>query len=171
MTQGHNSSADPAIHVRAARSDDAPTIVDFNYSLAFETEDIQLDREVLRKGVRRALDDPTHLRYFMAVRVAGNRQVADRVVGQLGITTEWSDWRNAYLWWIQSVYVIPSERRGGVYGILHNHVLAQARCNADVCGIRLCVHNANDGAMATYRKVGMSASDYQVFEQLWDGAH
>ena len=33
-------------------------------------------------------------------------------VGALLLTREWSDWRNGWFWWIQSVYVAP-EGRGG----------------------------------------------------------
>ena len=32
---------------------------------------------------------------------------ARRLLGQLMITYEWSDWRNGAFWWIQSVYVVP----------------------------------------------------------------
>lgn len=33
------------------------------------------------------------------------------VVAQLMITYEWSDWRAADVWWIQSVYVPPQHRQ------------------------------------------------------------
>lgn len=196
MTDGHNPQADQAIRVRDAQPDDLPAIVDFNYALALETEDITLDREVLHAGVRRALDDAPRLRYFVAECSAGKRRIdngkrrinnAERptdkgddrattgdqrapmcVIGQLGITTEWSDWRNAFLWWIQSVYVIQSERRAGVFGMLYSHVVAQARREPDVCGIRLYVHNTNERAMAAYRRMGMRASEYLVFEDAWN---
>ena len=35
--------------------------------------------------------------------------------GQLMLTFEWSDWRNGWIWWIQSVYVRPEARRRGVF--------------------------------------------------------
>lgn len=34
--------------------------------------------------------------------------------GSLMITFEWSDWRNGYYWWIQSVFVRPQYRGRGV---------------------------------------------------------
>ena len=37
--------------------------------------------------------------------------------GCVMVTTEWSDWRNAAFWWIQSVYVVPEFRRCGVFGL------------------------------------------------------
>ena len=55
------------------------------------------------------------------------------------VTFEWSDWRNAYFWWIQSVYVAPEFRRKGVYRLLESSVKSQALQKGDVCGIRLYV--------------------------------
>lgn len=31
------------------------------------------------------------------------------------LTREWSDWRDGVFWWIQSVYIVPEARGGGVY--------------------------------------------------------
>ena len=68
---------------------------------------------------------------------------AGRVVGQLMVTTEWSDWRNAYFWWIQSVYVSPEFRRQGIYRLLESSVKSLAQQQGDVCGIRLYVDRDN----------------------------
>ena len=45
-------------------------------------------------------------------------------VGSLMITYEWSDWRNGNLWWIQSVYVVPSSRDQGIFRRLYEEVTA-----------------------------------------------
>jgi len=37
------------------------------------------------------------------------------VLAQLMITFEWSDWRAAQVWWVQSVYVPPQHRENGYY--------------------------------------------------------
>ena len=34
-------------------------------------------------------------------------------MGGLMVTYEWSDWRNAWFWWIQSVYILPRGTRHG----------------------------------------------------------
>lgn len=34
---------------------------------------------------------------------------------ELLVTFEWSDWRNAQYWWIQSLYVVPEHRRKGIF--------------------------------------------------------
>jgi len=59
-----------------------------------------------------------------------------QVVGQLMITFEWSDWRNANMWWIQSVYVSPHARRRGHFKLLYAHVRNEAM-KAGAAGLRL----------------------------------
>ena len=93
--------------LRAAQAKDADTLIAFNQAMALETEDKQLDAAVLGPGVRRLLADPTLGRYFVAI------DAQDHVIGQIMITTEWSDWRCGHFYWIQSVYVPPESRRRG----------------------------------------------------------
>ena len=107
-------------HVRAATPADVEIIVAFNRSMAQETEAKNLAVDLVRPGVRTVVENPTLGRYFVACR-------AGAVVGQLMITTEWSDWRNGQIWWIQSVYVRPDHRRRGVFRSLYRHVEAVAR--------------------------------------------
>jgi ribosomal protein S18 acetylase RimI-like enzyme len=82
------------------------------------------------------------------------------------ITTEWSDWRNGLVWWLQSVYVSKRHRREGVYRMLHEHVREAAR-SEKVLGIRLYVERDNLGAQETYRALGMAASQYLMLEEMW----
>jgi ribosomal protein S18 acetylase RimI-like enzyme len=79
-------------------------------------------------------------------------------------TYEWSDWRNGMFWWIQSVYVLPEARRGGVFRALFRHVEQLAERDAGVCGIRLYVERENTRAQATYRHCGMHDAGYAVME-------
>jgi ribosomal protein S18 acetylase RimI-like enzyme len=85
-------------------------------------------------------------------------------VGQLMITYEWSDWRNALFWWIQSVYVDPAWRRQGVFRCMHAKVMERAKADPGVCGVRLYVESENRIAQEVYRKVGLKTSSYAVFE-------
>jgi len=87
-----------------------------------------------------------------------------QVVGQLLVTTEWSDWRNAFFWWVQSVYVAPSYRRRGVYRALDSYLRAEARRRGDVCGLRLYVARTNRVAQQVYASLGMARSHYDMFE-------
>lgn len=124
--------------------------------MARETEGLAPDPEVLRQGVHAVLGDSSKGGYFVAEREGG-------VAGALLITYEWSDWRNAAFWWIQSVYVHPDHRRAGVFTALYRHVERLAAV-AGACGLRLYVHEHNSLARAVYAKLGMVRSEYRVME-------
>lgn len=147
-----------AFTLRDARPKDHAALVEFNRRMAKETEDKDLDVVVLGKGVQRLFDDAACGRYFVAV------DKDDEVVGQIMITTEWSDWRNGHFYWIQSVYVDPGWRRQGVYKALHQHVVDHARARGDVVGVRLYVEPHNARAQKTYESLGMTKT-YDVMEQ------
>ena len=111
----------------------------------------------LRAGVDAVLGDESKGLYFVA-------EAEGRVVGQLMITFEWSDWRNAQFWWIQSVYVHPDWRRKGIYRSMHGAIINLARSQPGVCGVRLYVEGDNHIAKCVYERVGLSPSSYQEYE-------
>lgn len=145
--------------VREAVATDLVAIVRFNCAMALETEAKQLDPEIVERGVEAALKDPARALYLVAERHGS-------AVGCLMITREWSDWRNGFFWWIQSVYVAPADRRSGVLRALYQATRDRASCTADVCGLRLYVENDNRSAQATYQRLGMHDARYRVFEEL-----
>ena len=147
------------IQIRAATPADAAVIAGFNAAMALETEHKTLHAQTLRAGVERAIAQPRAARYFLA-------DLAGEVVGQLMVTFEWSDWRNADFWWIQSVYVHPDFRARGVFKYLYQHVEQLAR-QAGACGLRLYVERENTRAQEVYRRLGMTDSGYAVFETDW----
>ena len=138
--------------------DDGPVIADFNSRMAEETEGRALDPELVGPGVMALLNDSTKGRYWLALHDGV-------VIGQIMITYEWSDWRNGMLWWIQSVYVDANFRRRGIYSALHHWVRSAAKADTEACGIRLYVERENLGAQATYRALGMTETDYRLFEE------
>ncbi len=143
--------------VRAATLLDVPTIVRFNQALAEETEGKHIDGATLTRGVRAMLDDPALGRYFIAE--------TDRdAVGQIMLTSEWSDWRNGHFWWIQSVYVESSARGHGVFRGLYRHVETLAREADRVIGLRLYVENDNSRAISVYEALGMQPTGYRLME-------
>jgi len=148
------------VEIRPATHEDITILAEYNVALARETEGKELNLAVVTEGVRAVLDRPELGRYFVA-------ELAGEPVGQLMITCEWSDWRNAAFWWIQSVYVRPDRRQHGVFRSLFRHVEATARALPGVCGIRLYVERHNEAAIATYRKLGMQPSGHTVFEIDW----
>jgi ribosomal protein S18 acetylase RimI-like enzyme len=145
--------------IRPATQEDMARIILFNQAMARETEGRELDRRTLSRGVERLLKQPARGRYFVA-------EQDGEIVGQLMITTEWSDWRNGEIWWIQSVYVSKLLRREGVYRLLHDYVRDLARQQKAI-GLRLYVERDNEPAQATYRALGMGESSYLLFEELW----
>ncbi len=151
---------DATLKIRNATPADAETIVRFNQQMAMETESKTLDPSRLRRGVDSALKRPDLCRYFLA-------EQHGRVIGQVMVTYEWSDWRDGVFWWLQSVYVDADCRRRGVFRALYRHLERLARRAPDVCGLRLYVENSNHQAATTYRRLGMSDSRYLVYEADW----
>jgi ribosomal protein S18 acetylase RimI-like enzyme len=145
------------ISVRPARLDDAEFLVRGNAQLALETENLSLDIDRLRSGVRAIFDDPMRGFYLIA-------EVERTRVGQMMITYEWSDWRNGVFWWIQSVFTVPEWRRRGAFRALYAQAGVLARQRGSVCGLRLYVDIHNWRAQETYRRYGMQETAYRMFE-------
>ena len=152
---------DNPIIIRNATYLDISNIVGFNNAMALETEGKTLDYITLKQGVSEVLSDPLKGFYLIAV-------FSGTVVGQLMITSEWSDWRNGYFWWIQSVYVKPENRLHGIYRALNEEVLSLAKNNGNICGIRLYVDRDNTIAQRVYHNLGMSTSNYDMYEIEFD---
>src|SRR5438552_9537859 len=144
--------------IRRATSEDSDVVVDFNRRLAEESESKKLDAALLRAGVAQALTDPHKTLYFLA-------EDAGLVIGQIMITTEWSDWRNGWFWWIQSVYVRPETRRRGVFRTLFEHVSHAARQDPTVIGLRLYVADQNPAAQENDRCLGMGDRGYVLLHK------
>ncbi|MBH0201350.1 MAG: GNAT family N-acetyltransferase [Nitrospira sp.] len=151
-----------SLQIRPATTDDVDTIVEFNRAMALETENRRLDLSTVRQGILAFLESPGYGSYIVAELSEDNRR---EQVGQLMVTYEWSDWRNGVFWWVQSVYVVPERRGLGVFKALYNHILAKAKADPQVCGIRLYVERENHRAQTVYQRVGLTQSVYTVFEQ------
>jgi GNAT superfamily N-acetyltransferase len=145
------------ITVRAARAGDLETLLGFQQAMALETEGKSLDPARVRAGLAAVLADPARGRYLVAERDG-------EALGCLMLTLEWSDWRNGWFWWIQSVYTRGDARGAGVFRALYDHVLAEARARPDVCGVRLYVERENAAAQRVYERVGMRPSAYRFYE-------
>jgi GNAT superfamily N-acetyltransferase len=156
------ASNQPLVIVRDADLSDIEVVVGFNAQLAIESEGIHLDRGILTRGVKLALADPERLRYWLAVSPA-----AGTIMGQAAVTREWSDWRNGWIWWLQSVYVAPEFRGRGVFRAIHAHIRERARASGDVVGFRLYVENHNEAAQKTYASVGLVPGGYRVLQEFW----
>ncbi|MBI1221157.1 MAG: GNAT family N-acetyltransferase [Bacteroidetes bacterium] len=142
--------------IRKARFEDARSIAKFNQNMALETENKILADEVIMPGVEAVLKDESKGFYYVA-------ETDEKVIGQLMITFEWSDWRNNTIWWIQSVYVDEPFRGKGIYKALYEKVKSDAR-NAGIQTIRLYVEKENHLAQSVYQKLGMEETVYDMYE-------
>ncbi|MBN2138683.1 MAG: GNAT family N-acetyltransferase [Sedimentisphaerales bacterium] len=146
------------IRIRLARERDAGAIADFNIAMARETEDKELSGDIVVRGVQKLMGNSNHGFYVVADR-------AGELVGSLMITYEWSDWRCAVFWWIQSVYVRPDCRRQGVFTRLYEFVRTRALQTGGVCGLRLYFERNNETAETAYGRLGMTKTGYGIFEE------
>jgi GNAT superfamily N-acetyltransferase len=147
------------LSIRRAAVTDASTIAEFNRRMAQETEHKTLDQRTLANGVAAVLADPAKGFYLMA-------ELEGEPVGQLLITPEWSDWRDGWFWWVQSVYVREDARRRGVFRGLFEEVVRLAEEAGHVAGVRLYVEKDNARAQETYCNLGMAESGYRLYERM-----
>lgn len=146
------------MEIRFAVPADAEIIARFNQAMALETENKVLADEVIGAGVRALMENPRDGFYVVAE--------ADGVIAaSLMVTSEWSDWRNGFFWWIQSVYVDQAHRRKGLYSAMYRFVKNEAGKRRDVCGFRLYVEQENVGARRTYEYLGMARTPYILYEE------
>ena len=128
--------------IRTANLKDVSIVAQFNVDMAWETEHKQLSLATVTKGVNTVLEKPEHGFYMVAERQG-------EVIASLLVTYEWSDWRCARFWWIQSVYVKPECRAQGVFRRLYEFLEEEAARTPGVCGFRLYVEKSNQKAQKT----------------------
>ena len=146
------------IHIREASRPDASLIIDFQKMMAWETEKMQLNHELVTSGVNAVFDDSSKGRYFVA-------EDDGKVIASLLITYEWSDWRNCNVWWFQSVYVMPDYRRKGIFTKMYNYI-KDLSGKLGIAGLRLYVETKNHTARKTYETLGMSPEHYSYYEWM-----
>lgn len=152
---GANTSA---VSIRLAGPGDAERLAAFNLAMAMETESKKLAEEITRAGVDAVFETNDKGFYLVA-------ETGEELVGALMVTFEWSDWRNGYFWWIQSVYVAPEFRQHGIYRRLYQFVFEEAKSRGNVYGFRLYVERNNTVAQEVYTALGMHETGYLIYEQ------
>ena len=146
-----------AINISVGTAADIELIAQFQVDMALESEGTTLDHERVLKGVTAAMEDQYKGTYIVA-------KTADKAVGSLMLTREWSDWTNRWYWWIQSVYVTPDYRGKGIYKAMYAKVKELAK-EAGITQIRLYVDKTNYRAQQVYQKLGMSETHYLMYEE------
>jgi len=148
------------LKIRIATIEDLDVLVGFMVSMAKETEDLVLDSEVLNPGIKAALLDERKGIYYIA-------EIEGQVAGSLMTTFEWSDWRNAWVLWVQSVYTHPNFRGKGIYKALYQNLVNKVDAG-EYAGIRLYVDKTNANAQRVYEKLGMNGEHYHFYEWMAD---
>ena len=145
------------MEIKKAKITDAESIIVFQQKMAKETENINLDIEILTKGVNTAFKDLTKSIYSIA-------QDQGKVCSSVFTTYEWSDWRNGCVLWIQSVYVLPEFRQKGVFNKMYQHLKSMVEKSDEYLGLRLYVDHTNVKAQKVYDKMGMDGEHYKMYE-------
>ena len=144
--------------IRKAVPEDLQSISEFQLKMAWETECLALIPEIVMNGVKAVFEKPPRGQYWVVVD-------SGKIIASLLITYEWSDWRNADVWWLQSVYVLPEFRRRGVFRKMYAQIKAEAE-KQGVAGLRLYVETNNVIAQQTYEALGMKSEHYRLYEWL-----
>ena len=147
------------IKIRKAIKSDILAIVDFQEKMAMETEEMELHNVTITEGVRAVFKDKNKGMYIVA-------ESEGEAIASLMLTPEWSDWRNATILWIQSVYVKPAFRKQGVFTKMYDFVKALVLESEDYMGLRLYVEKDNISAQKVYDKMRMDGEHYKMFEWL-----
>ena len=147
------------IQVRLSNEYDATVIAEFQIKMANETEGMELDKDTVNKGVESVFKDAKKGKYYVATE-------NDVIVASMLITYEWSDWRNNWIFWLQSVYVLPEKRGKGIFKQMYEYIIKQVNESDKVAGLRLYVDMKNLAARKVYAKLGMDGDHYQVFEWM-----
>ncbi|MBC8514883.1 GNAT family N-acetyltransferase [bacterium] len=144
--------------IRRAVLSDLDALVERGLEAASDSEGLALDASVLKEGIKGILTGEQQ--GYIWVVVEGGIVVATAMV-----TFEWSDWRNAPVWWLQSVNTALSHRRKGLLRRLYAQIRSEAKA-AGACALRLYVDTENTTACQAYEALGMDGDHYRVYEEM-----
>jgi len=144
---------------RPAKKSEYKVIAGFQQKMAKETEHLQLNTDTVLRGVQTVFNDPSKGKYFVV-------EDDGKVIASLLTTYEWSDWRNSTVLWIQSVYVLESYRRKGIFKIMYENIKEIVKNSSDYSGIRLYVDKTNVIAQMVYNNLGMEGEHYKLYEDM-----
>jgi GNAT superfamily N-acetyltransferase len=141
--------------IRRANLTDLGQLVEFTLREAKEAEGISKDNEIVRRGIRTALEDESVAVYWVV------QSKNNETVGNISVVKEWSNWNAGYYWWIQSMYIKPEYRGRGLMKMLIQTVRESAR-QGQALDLRLYVHKKNGRAIRAYVKSGFIDADYRI---------
>ena len=145
------------VSIRLGNEADLEPIVDFQIAMALETEEVNLERPIVTRGVSGIFEVPSRGTYVVA-------EESGRLVGSVMFTKEWIDSTNSELWWLQSVFVIPEFRKQGVFKAMIAFGEQMAKDNGGI-GVSLYVEKHNVNAIGCYEHLGYTKTPFDIFEQ------
>ena len=147
------------MNFRKAKPEEYKVIAGFQEKMAWETEHFKLNTDTVLKGVKAVFEDNSKGEYYIV-------EEDGKITASLLTTYEWSDWRNNFVIWIQSVYVLPEYRKKGVFNLMYSEIKNIVKNNQNYSGIRLYVDKTNKNAQKVYTKIGMQGKHYSLFEEM-----
>ena len=143
--------------VRKAKRTDCDEIVAHDLTLAEETEQWIPELNTVTRGVQKVLEENTY-GFYLVVEEDGI------IIGQVFVTSEWSDWRNASIWWLHRIYIQKKWRSKGIFRLIIDTLLDLAK-DTDIFAIRLYVQPTNMNAKEIYEHMGFSKTSFEIFNR------
>jgi GNAT superfamily N-acetyltransferase len=144
--------------IRKAVRADLSALVAFTLQEAREAEHLALDTQAATLGVRCAFDEPSVAAYWVAEAQNGE------IVASTSVVTEWSNYYGGKYWWVQSLFIAPEHRGGGLIDLLLNHLAAEAE-TAGALDLRLYVNSSNQRAIHAYERCSFNVAPYIIMRR------
>ncbi|KAM3139440.1 hypothetical protein pb186bvf_008465 [Paramecium bursaria] len=141
--------------VQQGKIQDIDSFLNQIVKLAYETEQIKLDPQLVRQASDYLIQNE-HFGLYLLYR-------SDQITkGSIMLTKEYNIY-NGYVQWVQSVYVEKEYRCQNIFRCLFMQFLSLAKENeAKKC--KLYVYKENQLAQKVYQKVGMKQNDEIIYE-------
>ena len=106
------------IEFRRGTETDTSQIVTLTLQMTNES----LDHASVHKGISAVLQDETKGRYYVAVE-------DQTIIACFFVTSEWSDWRNRPMWWIQQALLSEKAQEKELQDSVLDYIIAESKRN------------------------------------------
>ncbi len=154
-----NTTENLGITLRKASYHDIDFIAHCQLAMALETENLSLNYETVQQGALHVIQNSSIGHYLIPM-------IENKPAGCMLVLFEWSDWRNAEVLWIHSLYILPYRRSKGVFKTMFEHLKDKVLLEEGFRGIRLFVDKSNTKAREVYQQLGMNGHHYELFEWM-----
>ena len=145
-----------SIKLQVAELKHSEPITQSQIEMAKETENKDLNREVVTRAVKKLIENPVYGFYLVSLD-------KEAVAASLMITYEYNYIKDITIFWFQSVYVYKDYRMKGLFKNMYQYIYNKAKAEK-AHSLRLYVDLDNKDAMSVYSKMGMSDTGESLFE-------